>query len=252
MDKNHPGTKSAVAFLGTGIMGLPMCGHLLAAGYPVQVWNRSAEKAAPLAELGATLCDSPSEAVTGAKFIIFMLSTGPVIDQVLFQADSSGYTVEQRLDDGATVIMMSSIPVETAREQATRLRKINVDYVDAPVSGGEIGAVNASMVILAGGDSDSIASVRDLLSVMGRVNHVGPVGCGQLVKLANQTIVGINIDAVAEAFLLIEAGGGDLAAAHKALIGGFADSAILRHHGERMINRSFKPGATAGIQLKDM
>ena len=244
--------QSTVAFLGTGIMGLPMCAHLLKAGYPVQVWNRSAEKAAPLAELGAILCGSPSEAVAGAKFIIFMLSIGPVIDQVLFQADNTGNTVEQQLDDGATVIMMSSIPVETARDQATRLRKINVDYVDAPVSGGDIGAVNARLAILAGGDSDSIANVQDLLSVMGRVFHVGSVGCGQLVKLANQTIVGINIDAVAEAFLLIEAGGGDLAAAHKALIGGFADSAILRHHGERMIKRSFKPGATAETQLKDM
>jgi len=251
-NKIHPETRAKIAFLGTGIMGLPMCGHLLKAGYPVQVWNRSPEKAAPLAELGATLCGSPSEAVAGAKYIISMLSTGPVIDQVLFQADSTGNTVEQRLDEGATVIMMSSIPVETARDQATRLRKINVDYVDAPVSGGDIGAVNARLAILAGGDSESIANVQDLLSVMGRVSHVGPVGCGQLVKLANQTIVGININAVAEAFLLIEAGGGDLAAAHKALIGGFADSAILRHHGERMINRSFKPGATAETQLKDM
>jgi len=148
--------------------------------------------------------------------------------------------------------MMSSIPVDTSRAQARRLARRNVDYVDAPVSGGEIGAINASMVILAGGNSDSINNVRDLLLVMGRVTHVGPVGCGQLVKLANQTIVGINIDAVAEAFLLIEAGGGDLVAARKALIDGFADSAILRHHGERMINRSFKPGAKAETQLKDM
>jgi len=252
MDKKHPDIKPQIAFLGTGIMGLPMCGHLLKAGYPVQVWNRSAEKAAPLAESGATLCESPSEAVAGAKFIVFMLSSGPVIDQVLFQPDSIGNTVEQQLDEGATIIVMSSIPVETARDQAARLSKINVDYVDAPVSGGDIGAVDASLAILAGGDNYSIANVQDLLSVLGRVSHVGPVGCGQLVKLANQTIVGINIDAVAEAFLLIEAGGGDLVAAHKALIDGFADSAILRHHGKRMINRSFKPGATAETQLKDM
>jgi len=251
-DKIHSDSKPLIAFLGTGIMGLPMCGHLLAAGYPVQVWNRSAEKAASLGESGATLCASPGAAVAGAKFIIFMLCSGPVIDQVLFQTDSTGYTVEQQLDEGATIIVMSSIPVETSREQARRLGKINVDYVDAPVSGGEQGAMDGSLAIVAGGNNDSINAVRDLLSAMGRVTHVGPVGCGQLVKLANQTIVGIGIDAVAEAFLLIEAGGGDLAAAHKALIGGFADSAILRHHGERMINHSFKPGARAEIQLKDM
>ncbi len=168
MDNKHTDTKPIIAFLGTGIMGLPMCGHLLTAGYPVRVWNRSAEKAAPLIELGATLCESQSEVVAGAKFVVFMLSSGPVIDHVLFQPDSTGNTVEQQLDEGATVIVMSSIPVETARDQAARLGKKNVDYIDAPVSGGEISAVDASLAILAGGDSDSIANVQDLLSGMCR------------------------------------------------------------------------------------
>ncbi len=244
--------KKTIAFLGTGIMGLPMCGHLLQAGYPVQVWNRTRTKAQSLAESGASLCDYASEAVTGADIVIVMLSSGPVVTDVLFGKDRDNSSVAAALKPGSTVIVMSSIPVETSREHAVRLNNRRVNYVDAPVSGGEKGATEASLTIMAGGDINDIANVRDILSAMGRVTHVGPVGCGQLAKLANQTIVGITIDAVAEAFLLIEKGGGDLAAVHKALIGGFADSTILRQHGERMINRNFKPGATAETQLKDL
>lgn len=243
---------ATIAFLGTGIMGAPMCSHLLAAGFPVRVWNRSAEKAAPLCEQGAILCKSPSEAVVGAKFVVLMLSSGPVVDQVLFEPDSTGNTVEQMLGDGETVIVMSSISVRSSIQQAARLSEKRVTYIDAPVSGGEQGAVEARLTIMAGGDSDTIAGLREVLSVMGRVTHVGPVGCGQLAKLANQTIVGITIDAVAEALLLVEAGGGDPEAVHEALIGGFADSAVLRQHGKRMIRRQFDPGAKAAIQLKDL
>jgi len=241
-----------VAFFGTGIMGTPMCGHLLSAGYSVNVWNRTADKAASLVAQGATLCAVPNEAVVGAKFLVIMLSTGPVIDQVLFEPDRSGDTVAKRLDSGATVIVMSSIPVETSRAQATSLAERSVNYVDAPVSGGEKGAQEASLTIMAGGDDESFAAVREILTVMGRATHVGPVGCGQLAKLANQTIVGITINAVAEALLLVEAGGGDVAAVHKALRGGFADSTILRQHGERMITGNFEPGAKSEVQLKDL
>jgi len=244
--------KNTIAFLGTGIMGLPMCGHLLQAGYPVQVWNRTRTKAQSLAESGASLCDYAPEAVSGADIVIIMLSSGPVVTDVLFGKDRDNSSVAAALKPGSTVIVMSSIPVETSREHAVRLSNHKVNYVDAPVSGGEKGSIEASLAIMAGGDSNDIVNVRDILSAMGTVTHVGPVGCGQLAKLANQTIVGITIDAVAEAFLLIEEGGGDLAAVHKALIGGFADSTILRQHGERMINCNFKPGATAETQLKDL
>lgn len=241
-------SKSRVAFLGTGIMGLPMCRHLLQAGYPVRVWNRTAAKAALLEAEGATLAESPAQAIDGAEYVIVMLSSGPVVTDVLF----GDATTADRLVAGATVIVMSSIPVETSREHAARLSKRDVAYIDAPVSGGEKGATDANLTIMAGGDGQAVARAADMLATMGRVTHVGPVGCGQLAKLANQIIVGITIDAVAEALILTEAGGGDVVAVRKALLGGFADSTILRQHGERMITHNFAPGGKAEVQLKDL
>jgi len=180
----------------------------------------------------------------GADFVIIMLSSGPVVDAVLFEEHESGRNVASYLKAGACVIVMSSIPVETSREQATRLAATDVRYIDAPVSGGEKGAKDATLTIMAGGLDEDIQNAREVLATMGRVTHVGPTGSGQLAKLANQTIVGITIDAVSEALLLAEAGGADLTAVHKALTCGFADSTILRQHGE--------PGAKAKIQLKDL
>jgi 3-hydroxyisobutyrate dehydrogenase-like beta-hydroxyacid dehydrogenase len=241
-------SRSQVAFLGTGIMGLPMCRHLLRAGYPVRAWNRTAAKAASLAADGATLAASPAQAIGGAEYVVVMLSSGPVVTDLLF-GDAA---IADRLAAGATVIVMSSIPVETSREHAARLSNLGVYYIDAPVSGGEKGAIDATLTIMAGGEVQTVARAADVLATMGRVTHVGPVGCGQLAKLANQIIVGITIDAVAEALILTEAGGGDPVAVHKALLGGFADSAILRQHGERMITRNFVPGGKSEVQLKDL
>ena len=201
-----------IAFLGTGIMGLPMCGHLLHAGYPVQVWNRTKTKTQVLVEAGALQFDDAAGAVNGADIVIVMLSSGPVVTDVLFGKNKNDDSVVKNLKPGSTVIVMSSIPVETSRTHAETLFEKGVGYIDAPVSGGEKGALDASLTIMAGGDRDVIANVRDILSTMGRITHVGPVGCGQLAKLANQTIVGITIDAVAEALLLAEAGGADIAA----------------------------------------
>ena len=240
--------QARVGFLGTGIMGLPMCRHLLRANYPVRVWNRTREKAAPLEADGARWAGSPAEAVEDADVVIVMLSTGPVVTEVLFGNDG----VAERLAAGSLVIVMSSIPVETARAHAERLAEQEVQYIDAPVSGGERGAVEANLTIMAGGAAAAVARAGDVLGRMGRVTRVGPVGCGQLAKLANQTIVGITIDAVAEALLLAEAGGADPAAVRDALLGGFADSTILRQHGERMITGNFEPGAKSAVQLKDL
>lgn len=241
-------SKPKIAFLGTGIMGLPMCGHLLEAGFPVRAWNRTREKAAALREKGASLPKTAAEAVDGADFSIVMLSTGPVVSEILFGAGAP----TPRPKAGSTVVIMSSIPVETSREHARKLADVGVHYVDAPVSGGERGAIEASLTIMAGGDEQVVAGAGDVLACMGRVTHVGPVGCGQLAKLANQAIVGITIGAVAEALLLVEAGGGNPAAVRDALLGGFADSAILRQHGARMISGDFEPGATSDMQLKDL
>jgi len=244
--------KPRIAFLGTGIMGAPMCGHLLDAGYPLAAWNRSIDKARHLADSGAEISGSAATAVKGADFIIVMLSSGPVVDSVLFERDETGQSVADQLAEGACVIVMSSIPVETAKHQGLRLAGQGVAYIDAPVSGGEKGAVEASLTIMAGGDKKDVEAARGVIESMGRLTHVGPTGSGQLAKLANQTIVGITIDAVSEALLLVEAGGADPAAVREALMGGFADSTILRQHGDRIINRRFEPGAKADIQLKDL
>jgi len=240
--------KPQIAFLGTGIMGLPMCRHLLRAGFPVNVWNRTGPKAAPLEADGAALTETAADAVDKADFVIVMLSSGPVVTEVLFGAAAAA----NQLSAGSTIIVMSSIPVETSREHAERLTAQGVQYIDAPVSGGEKGAIEAGLTIMAGGDETTIAHAMDVLTTMGRVTRVGPVGCGQLAKLANQTIVGITIDAVAEALLIAQAGGANPEAVREALLGGFADSTILRQHGERMINGNFEPGARAEVQLKDL
>jgi len=241
-----------IAFLGTGIMGEPMCAHLVDGGFPVRAWNRTADKLTALAQRGAVACDTPAEAVRGAQFVIVMLSSGPVVDSVLFDADASGQCLADAIETGAVVIVMSSIPVETARRQAALLAERGSSYIDSPVSGGEKGARDASLTLMAGGDAKVVEQARYLLEHFGRLTHVGPVGSGQLAKLANQTIVGITIDAVAEALLLAEAGGADPAAVRAALMGGFADSTILNQHGERMITRQFKPGGKAEVQLKDL
>jgi 3-hydroxyisobutyrate dehydrogenase-like beta-hydroxyacid dehydrogenase len=230
-------SKPRLAFLGTGIMGMPMCGHLLDAGYSVTVWNRTREKAAPLLARGAVIAKSAAAAAAGADYVVVMLSTGPVVTEVLFGDGGAA----EGIKSGGTVIVMSSIPVETSREHAERLAGNGVHYVDAPVSGGEKGAIEASLTIMAGGDAGDVSAARDVLSAMGRVTRV-----------ANQIIVGITIDAVAEALLLVKAGGGDLEAVRDALIGGFADSTVLRQHGERMIKGNFEPGGKSEVQLKDL
>ena len=236
-----------IAFLGTGIMGLPMAVHVLQAGFDLTVWNRSPDKAASLLEQGAHLAAAPKEAAEGADVVILMLSTGSVCSQVLFEDG-----VADALAPGSTVIVMSSIPPDEAQDQAVRLAEKSIGYVDAPVSGGEKGAVDASLTIMAGGEAATVEAVTPVLNSMGRVTRVGAAGAGSLAKLANQAIVGISIAAVSEAFLLAREGGVDLAALRMALTGGFADSTILQQHGARMINGDFQPGAHATVQLKDM
>jgi 2-hydroxy-3-oxopropionate reductase len=253
VDRQGDSSRPTIAFLGTGLMGLPMCGHLIDAGYPVRIWNRTRDKALSLAERGGQICGSAEEAVRGADIVIVMLLSGPVIEEVLFGNDREGApSPAESLIEGASVIVMSSIPVETARSEAQRLAERGVAYIDAPVSGGEQGAIDATLTIMAGGAEADLAGVRPVLDCLGNVTHVGPAGAGQLAKLANQTIVGITIAAVAEAMLLAEQGGADPEAVREALMGGFADSTILRQHGRRMIDGNFVPGGMATTQLKDM
>lgn len=233
-------------------MGAPMAQHLLAAGYPLKIWNRTPEKTRSLAACGGTIVARCADALDQVDVAICMLSTGPVIDQVLFGPDSTGTVPVDQLKYGAVLIVMSSIPVETARRQAQHLAGKSVQYVDAPVSGGEMGAKAAKLTIMAGGDVDVISRVCPILECMGSPTHVGPVGMGELAKLVNQMIVGITIGAVAEALLLANRAGADVSAVRTALCGGFADSTVLRQHGQRMQEGNYTPGAPAVTQLKDL
>jgi 2-hydroxy-3-oxopropionate reductase len=181
-----------------------------------------------------------------------MLSTGDVVNEVLFRPDASGTCAVEMLARGATLIVMSSIPVETCRMQAETLRRAGIHYVDAPVSGGEVGARDGTLAILAGGDTAVVEDLAPVFKPLGRATHLGPVGAGQAAKLANQIIVGGTMAAVAEALHFAARNGADPAKVRSALTGGFGDSKILHLHGTRMVERDFAPGSPAEYQLKDL
>lgn len=236
-----------IAFLGTGLMGGPMARNLLKAGFTVRVWNRSTEKAQALMEDGAMLAASPAEAAKGANIVITMLSDGNAVGNVLFDMG-----VAKALEKGAIVIDSSSIAPPIARDHSQKLQALGIAHVDAPVSGGVLGATAGTLAIMAGGDEATVTSLGDIFSAMGRLTYVGPSGAGQLCKLANQQIVAITIGAVAEAMMLVEAGGASREGFRNAIRGGFAESRILELHGERMVKRNFTPGGPSKFQLKDL
>lgn len=234
---------TTLTLLGTGLMGAPMARNLIAAGHDVTVWNRSIEKARAIE--GAKVAQTPAEAVAGARIVISMLSDGP----------TSGTIQDGALDafeTGAIWVEMGSIKPAEARAHAEKFAAQGIGYIDAPVSGGTKGAEGATLAIMAGGDAATFAAVEAALGALGRPVHVGPVGAGQLSKLANQAIVACTIGAVAEAMLLLERGGADPAAVRAALKGGFADSVILQQHGARMSERNFVPGGLTKFQIKDL
>ena len=243
---------NTVAFLGTGIMGAPMARNLLKHGLSVTAWNRSREKAEVLQDTGGVVFDSPADAVAGADAVIVMLSDGPTCDAILMEDGAHGGAVLAAMKPGARVVVMSSIPVETARGQAEAAASRDLGYLDAPVSGGEGGAIAGNLAIMAGGTSEDFEAVEPALKAMGRPTLVGPAGAGQLAKLANQMIVGNTLATVAEALLFAEKGGADPASVREALMGGFADSSILKVHGERMIDANWVPGGFCRYQLKDL
>ena len=240
-------TYPSIAFLGTGLMGAPMCQNLLSAGLPLTVWNRSQAKAKPLAKRGAIVADSPQSAVAEADVVITMLSDGPAVSNVIFAQGA-----DEAMREGITHIDMSSIGADEAIEHAKRHVKRGVRYLDAPVSGGTKGAAAGELAIMAGGDAETFAAMQAVFAPLGQATHVGPNGCGQLAKLANQIIVAVTIGAVSEAFILAGGGGADRARVREALQGGFASSRILTEHGQRMVDRAFEPGGPAKFQLKDL
>jgi 2-hydroxy-3-oxopropionate reductase len=234
-----------VAFLGTGLMGGPMCRNLARAGVDVRAWNRSPAKAAALGD-GIAVAALPSGAAKRATAVVVMLADGPACRRVIFDDG-----VAEALAPGALVIVMSSIGHDEALELAAQARSLGLRWIDAPVSGGVSGAEAATLSIMAGGEAEDIAAAQPILSAMGRVVHIGPAGTGALTKLINQITVASTIATVAEAMLLAEAGGADPVKVREALMGGFAASRILDLHGQRMIDGNFQPGGPARYQLKD-
>ncbi|MGM0768518.1 MAG: NAD(P)-dependent oxidoreductase [Pseudomonadota bacterium] len=235
-----------IAFLGIGLMGGPMTRNLLDAGFSMTLWNRTASKCEPFKDQ-ATIAESPEQAVREADVVITMLENSEVVEQVLVEQGAIA-----ALKSGALLIDMSSIQPSVARRHAELAAEQGAGYVDAPVSGGTVGAAEARLSIMAGGSEQDVDRARPVFEVLGKCTRIGPVGSGQLAKLANQAIVGITIGAVSEALLLAARGGADPAAVREALMGGFAGSRILELHGQRMIDRDFAPGAPARIQLKDL
>ena len=240
-----------ITFLGIGLMGLPMTRRLLsglpATDHRITAWNRSAAKAAPLALQGARVLENLQAAVADADVIFTMLENGPAVNELLFAQGAAAH-----FKPGALVVDMSSIKPAEAREHAARLGELGVAHLDAPVSGGTVGAEQGTLAIMAGGDVADFERALTLFACLGRATHVGPAGAGQLAKLANQMIVGITIGAVAEALLFAAKGGADMAKVREAIRGGFAESRVLELHGERMVQRDFAKRAALSVQLKDM
>jgi 2-hydroxy-3-oxopropionate reductase len=213
----------------------------------VHVWNRTPGKAQRLASAGAIVHEKPAEAVQDADLVITMLDNGAVVGHVLFDLGTAA-----AMKPGSLVIDMSSIKPVEARDHAARLSERHIAYLDAPVSGGTIGADNGTLAIMAGGKASSFEQALPILNIFGRATHVGPTGAGQLTKLANQMIVGATIGIVAEALLLCERGGANMGKVKEAITGGFADSRILQVHGQRMVERDFTPRGKMSVQLKDL
>ncbi len=239
---------SKVGFIGLGIMGAPMAGHLIKAGHEVFLHSRSGVPAA-LTAAGGKACASGKEVAQRADVVIVMVPDTPHVAAVLFDPDG----VAAGLHPGSIVVDMSSIsPVET-KKFAERIRSLGCEYVDAPVSGGEVGAKAASLTIMAGGSPAAFDRVKPLFELMGKnITLVGDNGAGQTCKVANQIIVALNIEAVGEALLFAAKMGADPAKVRQALMGGFAASRILEVHGERMVKRTFQPGFRIELHQKDL
>ena len=236
-----------IGFIGTGLMGFPMAKNILKAGYKVRAFNRSKNKAEPLKDFGAEISNSIGELVKESHVVITMLTNDDAVNEVIGSDEFLN-----NLKPNSTVIDMSSVKQTTAVNNGKNLKSRKINYLDAPVSGGTIGAEEASLAIMIGGEHIVFESVKEILKSMGNPTLVGPVGCGQVSKLANQIIVGLAIGAVAEAVTLCEKAGADPKKMIKALSGGWADSKVLRTHGKRMIDKDFSPKGKTSSQLKDM
>jgi len=236
-----------VSFIGTGLMGFPMAKKLLKSGINLKVFNRSISKAEPLKNFGAEISETLSDVVKNADFVITMLTDDSAVDAIMGHSEFLN-----NLMSGSTVVDMSSVKPTTAAKYGNILKLKDINYLDAPVSGGTIGAEEGSLAIMVGGDNSVYNNSKSILEVMGNPTLVGPIGSGQVSKLANQIVVGVTIGAVAEAITLCEKAGADPLKLIKALSGGWADSKILQTHGKRMIEKDFSPKGKTSTHFKDM
>tara|TARA_Y100000591_G_scaffold207621_1_gene179812 strand:+ start:386 stop:1255 length:870 start_codon:yes stop_codon:yes gene_type:complete len=236
-----------VCFIGTGLMGFPMAKNLLKSGINLKVFNRSIYKAEPLKEFGGVISNTIGDVVKDNDVIITMLTDDIAVEAIMSQPE-----LLDNLKLGSTVIDMSSVKPKTAIKYGKILKIKNINYLDAPVSGGTIGAEEASLAIMVGGEQKVFDNTESILKTMGNPTLVGPIGSGQVSKLANQIIVGVTIGGVAEAITLCEKAGADPYKLIKALSGGWADSKVLQTHGKRMIEKDFSPKGKTLTQLKDM
>jgi 2-hydroxy-3-oxopropionate reductase len=235
-----------VGFIGTGLMGLPMAKNILSKKFKLNVWNRTPGKTLELQKKGAKIFKDIKDLVQNSKVIVSMLANDDVCKAILIKK------IQPYLQKGQIVIDMSSTTQNTALEIGKALKKKKAIFLDAPVSGGTIGAENGTLAIMVGGDKKIFNNVMPLFKSMGTAIYVGKTGCGQVAKLANQTIVGISIGAVSEALILAEAAGADPKAVREVMLRGFAGGPILKNHGLRILTKNFKPGGKASTQLKDM
>ena len=236
-----------IGFIGIGLMGLPMAKNLIKNGYDLKVYNRTSLKVETLKELGAKVCKTIKELVTDCDVIITMLTDDFAVDSVM---ENSEFI--ENIKNGATVIDMSSVKPKTALTHGKNLKLNNINYLDAPVSGGTVGADEASLAIMVGGEKKVFDECFEIFRAMGSPTLVGPISCGQVSKLANQIIVGVTIGAVAEAVMLCEKAGADPNKIIEALKGGWADSKILQTHGKRMVDKDFIAKGKTSTHLKDM
>lgn len=238
-----------VGFVGLGIMGRPMALNLLKAGHEVTVWARRQASIAPLIDAGAQGADSPAAVASVAEVVFSMVADAPDVRAVLL--GSQGVVQSKR--PGLVAVDMSTIPPAAAKSIGADLAAQGVTFLDAPVSGGEVGAIAGTLSIMVGGDQAAFDKVQPLFACMGKnVVYIGETGAGQVAKAANQILTGVGVLAVAEAMAFAKKNGTDPAKVREALLGGFAGSKILENHGQRMIDRNFKPGFKSWMHEKDM
>jgi 2-hydroxy-3-oxopropionate reductase len=238
-----------IGFIGLGIMGRPMALNLRKAGHALWVHGRRPETMKPLTAAGATACSSPKDVAANADMIFICVSDTPDVEQVILGEHGLIHGVRA----GSVVVDMSTISPAATRRFAEELKKRGADMLDAPVSGGEVGAINATLSIMVGGKPEVFARVQPLFAAMGKnIVHVGDHGAGQVVKACNQVVVAATIEAVAEALTFARKNGVDPAKVRAALMGGFAGSKILEVHGQRMLDNDFKPGFKVKLHQKDL